>query len=320
MPVSVCGMANGNGEYAIECSGVTRRFGSFTAVSKLDLKVKKGEIFGFLGPNGAGKTTTIKMLTTLLTITEGSAKVAGLEVSTHGAGIRSKIGVVPQQFALFDELTPLENLRYIGELYGMTKTEIKRRSDELLKIVGIYDKRDIPSGGFSGGMKQKLSVAAGLLHSPEILFMDEPTTGLDPQSRLTLRDLTKQLNDQGITIVYTTHDMEEADKLCDRIAIMNLSKLVALGTPHELRAILKEGRTIEIQLERKDKKLVEEAGKLIRATSIEYMGGTILMHTNEPTAGLVSMLSHFFERKKMGVNEIMVKEPSLEDVFVYVTK
>jgi ABC-2 type transport system ATP-binding protein len=120
--------------------------------------------------------------------------------------------------------------------------------------------------------------------------------------------------------VYTTHDIEEADKLCDRIANMNLSKLVALGTPHELRAILKEGRTIEIQLERKDKKLVEEAGRLIRATSIEYMDGTILMHTNEPTAGLVSMLSHFFERKKMGVNEIMVKEPSLEDVFVYVTK
>jgi ABC-2 type transport system ATP-binding protein len=316
----VRGMANGNGEYAIECSGVTRRFGSFTAVSKLDLKVKKGEIFGFLGPNGAGKTTTIKMLTTLLSITEGSAKVAGLDVLTHGAGVRSKIGVVPQQFALFDELTPMENLRYIGELYGMTKTEIKRRSDELLKIVGIYDKRDVLAGGFSGGMKQKLSVAAGLLHSPEILFMDEPTTGLDPQSRLTLRDLTKQLNDQGITIVYTTHDMEEADKLCDRIAIMNLSKLVALGTPRELRAILKEGRIIEIQLERKDKKLVEEAGKLIHATSIEYMDGTILMRTNEPTVGLVSVLSHFFERKKMGVNEITVKEPSLEDVFVYVTK
>ncbi|MCX5973095.1 MAG: ABC transporter ATP-binding protein, partial [Coprothermobacterota bacterium] len=224
----------------IETENLSKQFGAKSVVENLTLQVAPGEVVAFLGPNGAGKTTTIKMLTTLLSITEGSAKVAGLEVSTHGAGVRSKIGVVPQQFALFDELTPMENLRYIGELYGMTKTEIKKRSDELLKIVGIHDKRDIPAGGFSGGMKQKLSVAAGLLHSPEILFMDEPTTGLDPQSRLTLRDLTKQLNDQGITIVYTTHDMEEADKLCNRIAIMNLSKLVALGTPRELRAILQE--------------------------------------------------------------------------------
>lgn len=313
-------MANGNGEYAIECFGVTRKFGKFTAVSNLDLKIKKGELFGFLGPNGAGKTTTIRMLTTLLSLTAGKAKVAGYDIATHGADVRSRIGVVPQEFALFDELTPIENLRYIGELYGMGKTEIKKQSEYYLKVVGLYDKKDVVCEGFSGGMKQRLSVAAGLVHSPEILFMDEPTTGLDPQSRLSLRELTRNLNESGITIIYTTHDMEEADKLCDRIAIMNLSKLVALGTPKELRELLKEGRTIEIQLERKDKKVVEEAGKLIHAISIEYTDDTILMHTNRPTAGLVSILSHFFERKKMGVNEIMVKEPSLEDVFVYVTK
>lgn len=313
-------MANGKSEYAIECFGVTRKFGDFTAVNNLDLKIKKGELFGFLGPNGAGKTTTIRMLTTLLTLTAGKAKVAGYDIATQGAAVRSRIGVVPQEFALFDELTPIENLRYIGELYGMSKTEIKKQTEYYLKIVGLYDKRNVVSGGFSGGMKQRLSVAAGLIHSPEILFMDEPTTGLDPQSRLSLRELTRKLNESGITVVYTTHDMEEADKLCHRIAIMNLSKLVALGTSKELKALLKEGRTIEIQLERTDKKLVEEAGKLINATSIDYTDGTILMHTNEPTAGLVSMLSHFFERKKMSVNEIMVKEPSLEDVFVYVTK
>lgn len=308
------------GEYAIECDGLTKRFGNFTAVSSLKLRIRKGELFGFLGPNGAGKTTTIKMLTTLLIPNEGTARVAGFDLKEEAAFVRSRIGVVPQEFALFGELTAMENLWYIGSLFSMEKEKMRRRSEELLKTVGLFDKRNVLAEGYSGGMKQRLSVAAGLLHTPDILFMDEPTSGLDPQSRIALRELTQSLNDSGITIVYTTHDMEEADKLCDRIAIMNLSRLVALGTPQELRAILKEGRTIEIQLERTDKKLVEEAGKLIRATSIEYTDGTILMHTNEPTAGLVSMLSHFFERKKMSVNEIMVKEPSLEDVFVYVTK
>lgn len=313
-------MTKDNVEYAIECFGVTRKFGNFTAVSNLDLKVKKGELFGFLGPNGAGKTTTIRMLTTLLSITSGKAIVAGYDIATHGSAVRSRIGVVPQEFALFDELTPMENLRYIGQLYGMSNAEIKKQSDYYLKIVGLYEKRSVQSGGFSGGMKQRLSVAAGLIHSPEILFMDEPTTGLDPQSRLALRELTKHLNESGITIVYTTHDMEEADKLCERIAIMNLSKLVALGTPKELKALIKEGRTIELQLEKTDKKLVEEAGKLVHAISITYDDGTISMHTKDPTVGLVSKLSHFFERKKIGVDEILVREPSLEDVFVYVTK
>jgi len=316
----VCGVANGNGEYAIECSGVTRRFGSFTAVSKLDLKVRKGELFGFLGPNGAGKTTTIRMLTTLLSLTEGKAKVAGYDVVVQGDMVRSRIGVVPQEFALFDELTPMENLRYIGELYGMTKAEIKAQSEQFLKVVGLYDKRDVVSEGFSGGMKQRLSVAAGLIHSPEILFMDEPTTGLDPQSRLSLRELTRKLNDSGITIIYTTHDMEEADKLCDRIAIMNRSKLVALGTSLELKEMLKEERAIEVQLERQDKAAIEEASRLIKATRVEIKGDLIEMFTKEPTTGMVQNLTRLFARRKIGVNEIMVKEPSLEDVFVYVTK
>jgi ABC-2 type transport system ATP-binding protein len=312
-------MALHNGEYAIECYDLTRRFGDFTAVDTLNLKVKRGELFGFLGPNGAGKTTTIRMLTTLLLITAGKAKVAGLEVASQGALIRSRIGVVPQQFALFDELTPMENLRYIGELYGMSKTGIRKRSEELLKVVDLYDKKDVISEGFSGGMKQKLSVAAGLLHSPDILFMDEPTTGLDPQSRIALRNLTRELNRTGITIVYTTHDMEEADKLCDRIAIMDLGKLAAIGTSQELKALMKGERTIELQLERKDKSLVEAAGKLVGATKIEMSDDLIEMSVGKPSSGMVSKLSNFFTRRKVGVKEIHVKEPTLEDVFMYVT-
>jgi len=222
--------------YAIETKDLTKKFGSFTAVDRLTLDVAEGELFGFLGPNGAGKTTTIRMLTTLISPTAGSARVGGFDVSKESAGVRGIIGVVPQQFALFDELTPLENLRYIGELYGMPEGEIAESTKELLEIAELWDKRDVQAGGFSGGMKQRLSVAAGLLHKPKILFMDEPTTGLDPHSRIALRELTRRLNkENGITVVYTTHDMDEADKLCDRIAIMNNAKLIEVGTPTELK-------------------------------------------------------------------------------------
>jgi len=223
-------------EYAIECNNLTRKFGTFTAVNNLSLKVKKGELFGFLGPNGAGKTTTINILTTLLSPSAGSARVASFDLVEQASLVRARIGVVPQQFALFEELTPVENLWYIGELYGMRDSDVKKRTEELLKIVTLYDKKDIQAGTFSGGMKQRLSVAASLVHSPQILFMDEPTTGLDPQSRIALRELTSVMNKTGMTVIYTTHDMDEADKLCQRIAIMDHGKLIALGTPKELKS------------------------------------------------------------------------------------
>ena len=191
----------------IEVNNLTKKFGNFTAVDNISFNVGKDEIFGLLGPNGAGKTTTIKILTTLLSSTSGKASVAGFDVKSEAPNVRSMIGVVPQEFSLFGELTPIENLWYIGELFGMSEETLKKRSEELLKEVGLFDKKDLPAEGFSGGMKQRLSVAAGLLHRPEILFMDEPTTGLDPQSRISLRELTRKLNDSGITIIYTTHDM-----------------------------------------------------------------------------------------------------------------
>jgi len=222
--------------YAIETKGLTKKYGNFTAVDNLTLKVEEGELFGLLGPNGAGKTTTIRMLTTLTRPTAGEARVGGFDVLKEAGKVRTLIGVVPQQFALFDELTPVENMKYIGELYGMAEDEIAEHTRELLKIVGLWDKKDLQAGCFSGGMKQHLSVAVGLLHEPSILFMDEPTIGLDPHSRIALRELTRKLNEEhGITVVYTTHDMYEADQLCSRIGIMNLAKLVEVGTPDELK-------------------------------------------------------------------------------------
>jgi ABC-2 type transport system ATP-binding protein len=208
-------------KYIIEIKSLTKKFGSFTAVNSIDLKIREGEISGFLGPNGAGKTTTINMLTTLIKPTSGTALVAGHDILREGVEVRSVIGVVPQLFSLFPELSAQENLAYIGKLYGMSSALIKERSEYLLKTVALYDHRDRIAGIFSGGMKQRLSLAAGIMSNPKILFMDEPTTGLDPQSRIAIRELTKQLNRQGITIVYTTHDMDEAEKICDRIIIMD---------------------------------------------------------------------------------------------------
>jgi ABC-2 type transport system ATP-binding protein len=303
-------------EYAIECTGLTRKFGDFTAVDSIDLKVRKGEIFGFLGPNGAGKTTTIKMLTTLLTPTHGEAKVAGYDLHTEAPLIRESIGIVPQEFALFAELTPMENMWYIGELYGMKRDLVLKRSEELLKIVELYDKKDIPCEGFSGGMKQRLSVATALLPIPKILFMDEPTTGLDPQSRIALRDLTRKLNQSGITILYTTHDMEEADKLCDRIAIMNLGKLVALGTSAELKSEYGGGYIIEVGVDKHDPSLLSDIKRITNADSIGADDGVITVKIKESPAKVISSISHLLEKRGISVSELRTIEPSLENVFI----
>ncbi len=306
-------------EYAVDCTGLTRKFGDFTAVDNSNLKIRKGELFGFLGPNGAGKTTTIKMLTTLLTPTSGEARVASYDVRTEAALVRSRIGVVPQEFALFDELTAMENLWYIGELFGMERKELKERSIELLRTVNLLDKKDVPSGGFSGGMKQRLSVAAGLLHRPEILFMDEPTTGLDPQSRIAIRDLTRRLNDSGVTIVYTTHDMEEADKLCQRIAIMDHGRIIAEGTPTELKDRYGGGHLIELELGKHDERILGEIKELVKATSMRFHNHTIELVVASVEGGVLHKLSNFLERRKVEVRELRSTEPSLEDVFLNLT-
>lgn len=235
----------------IEIKSLTKKFGTLTAVNGINLEVKEGEIFGFLGPNGAGKTTTISMLTTLVKPTSGTALLGGYDIIKDASYVRSIIGVVPQFFSLFPELTAEENLAYIGKLYGMKDSAIKERTNYLLKTVALSEHRSRISGAFSGGMKQRLSIAASLMSNPKVLFMDEPTTGLDPQSRIAIRDLTRELNKSDITIFYTTHDMEEAEKLCERIAIMDKGSIIALGTSEEIKRSVKNNnrRVKELSLE-----------------------------------------------------------------------
>lgn len=309
-----------NVDYAIVTEKLVKKFGDFTAVDGLNLRIIKGELFGFLGPNGAGKTTTIKMLTTLLEPTSGSATVAGFDVIRRGDEVRDRIGVVPQSFALFEELTPMENLNFIGELYSMDRKEIVKRSEELLTTVTLLEKKDVPCKGFSGGMKQRLSVAAGLLHEPQILFMDEPTTGLDPQSRIALRDLTRKLNQSGITIVYTTHDMEEADKLCDRIAIMDHGKMITEGTPEELKNKYGSGHRITLELAQKPgEDLLRALKKQFPASKVLASGNRVELHSQSIGGALVHHVSDFMSKRKVNVSELLVEEPSLEEVFINLT-
>jgi ABC-2 type transport system ATP-binding protein len=222
-------------ELAIETHGLTRRFGELVAVDHVDLEVHQGEVFGFLGPNGAGKTTTISMLTTLLEPSDGWAKVGGHDVVAEGDAVRRSIGIVFQEQSLDERLTARENLEFHAVLYGVPKDERERRIPEALELVDLADRTDDLVERFSGGMKRRLEIARGLLHTPRILFLDEPTIGLDPQTRRSLWDHIRRLKEEtGITIFMTTHYLEEAE-FCDRIAIMDHASVVALDTPDGLK-------------------------------------------------------------------------------------
>ena len=303
----------------IELKNLTKKFGALKAVNEINLQVKEGEIFGFLGPNGAGKTTTISMLTTLVKPTSGTALVAGYDLISDASYVRNIIGVVPQSFSLFPELTAEENLAYIGKLYGMKNSLIRERTNYLLKTVALQEHSTRISGQFSSGMKQRLSIAASIMSNPKVLFMDEPTTGLDPQSRIAIRDLTRNLNKSGITIFYTTHDMEEAEKLCDRIAIMDKGTIIALGTSAQIKDKIKDGHLVEVEIESPSKDIISDLRKMPYVSSVQQNDRFLNIRVSQKE-GIFFKLSDFFNRKRQKVLEIRVKELSLEDVFIQLTK
>lgn len=220
----------------IETRNLTKYFGTLGAVQSVTFTVGKGEIFGLLGPNGAGKTTTIRMLTTLLPPTSGTAAVAGHDVALRPMSVKRSIGVVPQMLNLDIDLTCSQNLEYHGRLHRMSPPNRRERITELLRFVGLWEKRDTPVEHLSGGMRRRLLIARGLMHRPQVVFMDEPTVGLDPQARRLIWGLIESLRKGGITILLTTHYIEEADALCDRVAIMQAGKIIALDAPAVLKA------------------------------------------------------------------------------------
>jgi len=231
----------------IEAQGLTKRYGDFTAVDGIDFAVERGETFGFLGPNGAGKSSTMRMIGAVSPASGGTLRVLGRDPERDGSEIRQRLGVVPQEDNLDLELDVGENLLVYGRFFGLPREEIRRRSDELLEFVQLTDRRDARVDSLSGGMKRRLTIARALVNSPELMLLDEPTTGLDPQARHALWDRLYRLKQQGVTLVLTTHYMDEAEQLCDRLVIMDQAKIVAEGSPRELIERFVEREVVELR-------------------------------------------------------------------------
>jgi ABC-2 type transport system ATP-binding protein len=229
----------------VQVVNLVKTFDKIEAVKGVSFNINKGEIFGLLGPNGAGKSTTINMMCGYIEPTSGDTTVDGLSVTREPMNVKRLIGVVPQEIAVYKDLTSIENLAFFGEIYGLSRQERRARAEDVLRFVGLYDRRNEPVGRFSGGMQRRINLAIALLHQPRFLLMDEPTVGVDPQSRENIFDTIKQLRDQGTTILYTTHYMEEAERLCDHIAIMDEGRIIAMGTLEQLLALRDQTREVQ---------------------------------------------------------------------------
>jgi len=258
-------------EFAIETDGLTKKFGSFTAVDHVDLAVRRGEIYGFLGPNGAGKSTTIRMLCTLLRPTSGTATVAGFDVDSEANEVRRRIGLVSEKLIMYTRLTAEQNLMFFGKLYGIDNAELRPKIQELLDLVKLTPFKDRSVGGFSSGMRQRMNVIRALIHDPEIIFLDEPTTGLDPQSTKFVRDTILDLKREGHSIILTTHIMEEADELSDRISIIDHGKLMATGTVPELKNVHHTDSMLEVFLAVTGRELRDSASDRVSMKAVGRM-------------------------------------------------
>ena len=299
-------------EAVIEATGLVKRYGQVEAVRGIDLEVRHGEIFGFLGPNGAGKSTTISILCTLLTPTAGTARVAGIDVMQDPARVRQRIGLVFQDPSLDDVLTGRENLEFHAFIYSVPSSERARRIDEMLALLQLTERAGSQVKTYSGGMKRRLEIARGMLHQPEILFLDEPTLGLDPQTRQSIWTHLKELRaTKGITIFMTTHYMDEAE-YCDRIAIIDRGKIVALGTPDELKAMV-GGEVVTITSSRADEAAVE-IKELLGVVPVRDNGS---LRMEVPDAKV--FVPRLVRELKAPVDTVTLRRPSLDDVFLKLT-
>ena len=299
-------------ELVIEADGLVKRYGDLEAVRGIDLEVRSGEIFGFLGPNGAGKSTTISMLCTLLTPTAGVARVAGIDVMKDPAAVRRRIGLVFQDPSLDDQLTGRENLEFHAFIYGVPAPERRRRIDEMLELLHLSDRAGSQVKTHSGGMKRRLEIARGMLHQPRVLFLDEPTLGLDPQTRQTIWKHLNELRDnKGVTIFMTTHYMDEAE-YCDRIGVIDRGKIVALGTPDELKAMV-GGDVITITSSKPDV-AVKEIEKVLGVTPARD-DGVLRMEVTDGKAFVPRLVREL----KAPVDTVSLRRPSHDDVFLKLT-
>jgi ABC-2 type transport system ATP-binding protein len=303
---------------AIEVENLTKHYGDLVAVDHIDFQVHQGEVFGFLGPNGAGKTTTQRMLTTLLEPTEGRIVINGHDLARDAYPIKRQMGLVPEESNIYTELTAWDNLLFTARLYRVPRAERDRAARELLEVFGLWEKRDVKADTFSKGMRRRLSIAMALIHRPALLFLDEPTPGLDAQSARAIRDLVRQMNADGTTIFLTTHQIEEANLLCDRVAIIDHGHIAAIDTPERLKAAFRRVQSVEVALEPDGAAHGEALATLPGVTTAVKMGDKRRLYTEDPSA-LLPLVMGYAQDRGLRVVSLNTLGPSLEDVFLEIT-
>jgi ABC-2 type transport system ATP-binding protein len=304
--------------YAVEVMKLKKNFGELKAVRGVSFTVQAGEVLSLLGPNGAGKSTTISMLSGLLEPNEGDAAVMGYSIRREPLQAKSHLGVVPQDIALYPDLSARENLVFWGKMYGLRGAPLKARVDEVLDVIGLADRQRDRVGTFSGGMKRRVNIGAALLHKPSVVIMDEPTVGIDPQSRRHILDSVKELNRQGMTVIYTTHYMEEAEELSDHIAIIDQGLVVAAGTYHELIRLVGEQTRIDLGLNVEGETLVPVWQQVEGVSKASSLNGSVTLLVDDSNR----VLPRLFESAgEVGarITAVDIKEPNLESVFLHLT-
>lgn len=305
----------------LEAIHLEKKYKKFVAVEDVNLYLEKGESVGLLGPNGAGKSTTISMISSLLPPTKGTVRYNGVDVLKNPEVLRPVLGVVPQEIALYDELSAYENMKFFGKVYGLSGQKLENKIQEVLELVGLSERQKDAVENYSGGMKRRINIAVSLMHDPEILIMDEPTVGIDPQSRNYILEMVRELNrTKGLTVLYTSHYMEEVERLCDRVYIMDHGQIIASGTKDELKSLLSNEEKIQIQVEAPH----ELFSKLLNA----HDGVKQLIYNENETAYTLiaskgeQLLGNIFEiarETKVTISGINLQKASLEDVFLHLT-
>ncbi|MEH7457438.1 export ABC transporter ATP-binding protein [Bacillus pseudomycoides] len=298
---------------------ITKSFGKKEVVKNVSFEVKKGETFGLLGPNGAGKSTTISMICGLIPYDGGDIKVGGKSVKEYPLDAKRKIGIVPQDIALYPTLSAKENLIFWGKMYGLSGAIAKKRADEVLAYVGLQDRAKDKIETFSGGMKRRINIGAALMHEPELLIMDEPTVGIDPQSRNHILETVKGLNEKGMTVIYTSHYMEEVEYLCERIAIVDHGKVIALGTKTELCNRLADGFMVKLQLNRYSEELLQKIKGIPTVERIIIDEDTNTLDIGLKNGEAIGMVVSVVVENYVQILKLEVQEPNLEALFLQLT-
>ena len=304
----------------LDVHNLVKNYGDFKAVKGVSFSIEEGEIFSLLGPNGAGITTTISMLSTLYKPTSGDAMIGGHSITKDPMGVRGIIGVVPQDMALYEDLTARENLIFWGQMYNMSGKSLTTRVDEVLEQIGLTDKAKDRVKTYSGGMKRRVNIGVGLLHKPRLLFLDEPTVGIDPQSRRAILDTVKDLNHQGMTVLYITHYMEEAEELSQRVGIFDHGEMIAIGTQKELTQQVGEAETLILHVGENDDsealaKTLKDIQGVQQATAIDHEVSVVCADAEDVLAAVVTKAND----RGIKIRSIDIREPNLEAVFLHLT-